>query len=266
MESEIVYLMYHELEIPGRPLCQTEPGYVRYILQATGFRAQMQSLKNAGLRGVNVSEALTFPAGPSVTITFDDGCETDLLLAAPILKEFGFGATFFVTSGLVDTRGYLSMAQVRELGGMGFEIGCHSMTHAYLPDLDDSQLHMEVAGAKAQLEKILGRAVEHFSCPGGRYDQRVKRVVREAGYRSLTTSQAHANSQSSDPLALARVAVMRDTSMETFMAWCHGRGLWQLAMRDSLRHVARRAFGNSIYDRVRAAALRHGTTSNREIH
>ena len=54
MKSEIVYLMYHELEIPGRPLCQTEPGYVRYILQATGFRAQMQSLKNAGLRGVNV--------------------------------------------------------------------------------------------------------------------------------------------------------------------------------------------------------------------
>jgi peptidoglycan/xylan/chitin deacetylase (PgdA/CDA1 family) len=266
MESEIVYLMYHELEIPGRPLCQTEPGYVRYILAASDFRAQMQSLKNAGLRGVSVGEALTSPAKPSVTITFDDGCETDLLVAAPILKEFGFGATFYVTSGFVGARGYLSIQQVQELAGMGFEIGCHSMTHAYLPDLDDSRLQTEVAGAKVQLEKTLGQAIEHFSCPGGRYDQRVKRVAREAGYRSVTTSQAHANSQSSDPFALARVAVMRDTGMETFMEWCYGRGLWQLALRDSLRHVARRTFGNSFYDRVRAAALRHSTASNRESH
>jgi peptidoglycan/xylan/chitin deacetylase (PgdA/CDA1 family) len=266
MESEIVYLMYHELELPGRPLCQTAAGYVRYILAATDFRAQMQSLKDAGLRGVSVCEALTFPSRPSVTVTFDDGCETDLLVAAPILKEFGFGATFYVTSGWVGGRGYLSSEQVRELGGMGFEIGCHSMTHAYLPDLDDVRLHEEIAGAKAQLEKTLGRSVEHFSCPGGRYDQRVKQVAREAGYRSVTTSQAHANSKSSDPFALARVAVMRDTGMETFKEWCHGRGLWQLAMRDSLRHVARRAFGNSFYDRVRAAALRNGTASNRETH
>ncbi len=264
MESEIVYLMYHELETPGRPLCQPEPGYVRYILTAADFRAQMQSLKDANLQGVSVSEALAYPAKPSVTITFDDGCETDLLVAAPILKEFGFGATFYVTSGFVgDAWIFVRPAGVR-VGGLGFEIGSHSMTHAYLPDLDDSHLHEEVAGAKAQLEQILGQPVEHFSCPGGRYDQRVKRVAREAGYRSVTTSQAHANSPSSDPFTLARVAVMRDTSMETFMEWCHGRGLWQLAMRDSLRHIARRTFGNSFYDRVRAAALRHSTASNRE--
>ena len=30
--DETLYLMYHELETPGRPLCHSEPGYVRYIL------------------------------------------------------------------------------------------------------------------------------------------------------------------------------------------------------------------------------------------
>jgi len=30
--SPIVFLMYHELELPGRKLSQSEPGYVRYIL------------------------------------------------------------------------------------------------------------------------------------------------------------------------------------------------------------------------------------------
>jgi|SRR5450432_262344 peptidoglycan/xylan/chitin deacetylase (PgdA/CDA1 family) len=260
MESEIVYLMYHELEIPGRPLCQTEAGYVRYILAATDFRAQMQSLKDANRQGLSVGQALTFPAKQSVTITFDDGCETDLLLAAPILKEFGFGATFYITSGLVGTRGYLSAQQVRELDALGFEIGCHSMTHAYLPDLDDARLREEIAGAKEKLEQILGRPVEHFSCPGGRYDQRVKDVARAAGYRTVATSRIHANSKSTDLFALGRVAMMRDTKLKTFSALCDGSGLWQLAIRDRVRQGAKRVLGNSFYDRVRARALRDGTT------
>ena len=258
MEPEIVYLMYHELETPGRPLCQTEPGYVRYVLTAAGFRAQMQSLQAAHWRGLSVGEACKLPSPQSVTLTFDDGCETDLLVAAPILKEFGFHATFYVTSGLIGMDGYLSAQQVRDLGSLGFEIGCHSMTHAYLPDLDDHQLQEEIAGAKVKLEQILGQPVEHFSCPGGRFDQRVKDVTRKAGYRTLATSNVRANSESSDPFALGRVAVMRDTSLETFTAWCNGRGLWQLTLRDSLRHGAKRILGNSFYDRVRASVLRDG--------
>lgn len=254
--------MYHELEVPGRPLCQTEAGYVRYILSAADFRAQMQSVKDAGWQGVSVSEALRFPSTRGVTITFDDGCETDLLVAAPILQEFGFRATFYVTSGWVGTRGYMTAQQLRELGSLGFEVGCHSMTHPYLPDLDDSKLHEEIAGAKIRLEQILERGVEHFSCPGGRCDRRVKDVAREAGYRTVTTSQTHANSQTSDPFALGRVAVMRDTGLKTFSAWCRGRGLWRLTLRDSLRHGAMRMLGNSFYDRVRASVLDDKTAAH----
>jgi peptidoglycan/xylan/chitin deacetylase (PgdA/CDA1 family) len=36
---------------------------------------------------LNVSEAIRYPAEPSVCITFDDGCETDLIAAAPVLRE-----------------------------------------------------------------------------------------------------------------------------------------------------------------------------------
>ena len=53
----IVFLMYHELELPGRPLCQSEPGYVRYILSETTFRSQMEWLRQNGWQGLSVSEA-----------------------------------------------------------------------------------------------------------------------------------------------------------------------------------------------------------------
>ena len=140
----IVFLMYHELELPGRPLVQSEPGYVRYIVREAIFRSQIDWLRKNGWRGLNVSEALGSTAQKSVAITFDDGCETDLLAAAPILREGGFHATFYVTAGFLDQRGYLSTAQLLELSSSGLEIGCHSMTHAYLNDLDPQQLHLSL--------------------------------------------------------------------------------------------------------------------------
>ena len=182
MTPRIVFLMYHELELPGRTLVQDAPGYVRYVLHAAKFREQMELIKQQGWRGVGVSEALNF-SPHEVAITFDDGCETDLISAAPILREFGFGATFYITTGFLGKPGYLNHAQLRELAESGWEIGCHSMTHAYLTDLDDQGLHREIVEAKLQLEQIVGRVVEHFSCPGGRYDLRVANTARRAGYR-----------------------------------------------------------------------------------
>lgn len=91
----------------------------------------------------------------SVAVTFDDGCESDLIIAAPILKEAGCNATFYATVSYLGQRGYMSAIELRELSAFGFEIGCHSMTHAYLTDLDDHGLQRETGEAKTQLEEIL---------------------------------------------------------------------------------------------------------------
>ena len=56
-----VFLMYHEIELPGRPLCQSDPGYVRYILPLETFRRQMAWIKESGWQGLNVGEALRHP-------------------------------------------------------------------------------------------------------------------------------------------------------------------------------------------------------------
>lgn len=257
VEHHTVFLMYHELEKPGRRLCLDEPGYVRYAVPLTDFRQQMESLSHDVWRGVSVGEAIRFRDGqPTVAITFDDGCETDLIFAAPILRECSFGATFYMTAGFLGNPGYLSASQLRELGSLGFEIGCHSMTHAYLTDLDDKQLHHEVVESKLRLEQIVGRNVEHFSCPGGRCNDRIVRVAREAGYRTVATSRIHANSEHSNRFELGRVAVMQSTSLAAFRDVCRGRGLWRLNLNVQLRKTAQRLMGNSAYDRLRAALLR----------
>jgi peptidoglycan/xylan/chitin deacetylase (PgdA/CDA1 family) len=253
--SSLVYLMYHELELPNRPLCQDEPGYVRYIVSAADFRAHMQSVKDSGRRGLSVSEGLGNPNAPGVAITFDDGCETDLITAAPLLREFGFNATFYVTVGFLDRRGYLSRAQLRALSDLGLEIGSHSMTHPYLSDLTQEQLNREIAVSRQELEQLTGHSVVHFSCPGGRWDERVAATARDAGYRSVATSRAAANSPTADPYSLGRVAIMRGTKLATFEDQSKGHGLWSIRLRDSARASAKRLLGNSVYDRVRARIL-----------
>jgi peptidoglycan/xylan/chitin deacetylase (PgdA/CDA1 family) len=251
-----VYLMYHELELPGRPLCQNEPGYVRYIVNAADFRAQMQFLKDSGLGGTNVTAALDNPNRPAVVITFDDGCETDLISAAPILRDFAFNATFYVTVGFLEKRGYLSRAQLRQLSDLGLEIGSHSMTHAYLTDLPQEKVTLEIATSKEELEQIIGRSIQHFSCPGGRWDRRVAETARQCGYRSVTTSRIAANSVHSDPYALGRIAILRGTSFASFQQKTKGHALWKLRFRDSARTAAKHLLGNHVYDFVRAQILR----------
>lgn len=254
--GNVVFLMYHELESEGRPLCRVEPGYVRYILPVSNFRAQMDSLRKGGFLGVSVGVAVAGFATGTVAITFDDGCETDLLFAAPILREFGFGATFYITTGWSGTRGYLSHSQIRELSGAGFEIGCHSMNHLYLTDLDQKSLHCEIVESKSALEQVVGKRVEHFSCPGGRHNRLVSEVAEQAGYRTVATSEIRANSQQTNRFALGRVALLRSTPIREFSDICAGQGLWRKRVAVQAREIAKKTFGNSVYDRLRERLLK----------
>jgi peptidoglycan/xylan/chitin deacetylase (PgdA/CDA1 family) len=253
--SRIVFLMYHELEIAGRKLCRSEPGYVRYILPVDTFRSQMAWMKKSGWSGLNVGEALRYPAEHSVCLTFDDGCETDLILAAPVLREFGFSATFYLTAGFLGTPGYLNAGQVRDLDAQGFQIGCHSMTHAYLSDLTEPERKREIVDAKLLIETVVGHPIEHFSCPGGRYDQRTLQMARQAGFATVANSQFHRNSSATSPYELGRVAMMRDLTIEEFSATCQGAGLWKKRLQHQARRSVQRVFGNQAYDYLRAVVL-----------
>lgn len=259
MSDGVVFLMYHELETAGRPLCGEAAGYSRYVVGAEDFKQHLSHLRSAGLRGVSVGEALKRTEDDAVKnrvcITFDDGCETDLLFAAPLLKDAGFDATFYVTVGHLNRRGYMSESQLSELSDAGFDIGSHSMTHCYLHDLDDRRLREEVSGSKERLEQLTGRPVAHFSCPGGRWDSRVAALAREAGYESVATSAVGVNTRATDPFKLSRVAVTRGTTADEVLRVARGEGLAARRARVAVLDVAKRVLGNSIYERLRTAAL-----------
>lgn len=254
MSAGNLFLMYHELELPKRQLCQSDPGYVRYIVPEADFRSQVKFLRESGLPVRNVTQSFSADSD-GIVLTFDDGCETDLLTAAPILRDAGFNATFYVTTGFLGTRGYMLPGQVRELSDLGFEIGSHSVTHPYLDELGAVDLKRELADSKSQLEEMIGRKVDHFSCPGGRGSPQVVETAKQCGYLSVTTSRVGRNTATSDRFSLARVAIMRDFGMADFRNLCHGQGLRQMQLREQVRGLAKRFLGNTAYDKLRATIL-----------
>lgn len=131
-------------------------------------------------------------------VTFDDGYGDNLSCAAPILKKYGIPATFFVTSGFINTKKVfpwdvdnpvenpiMTWDDVRQLDRMGFEIGAHSMTHADLGRLSLEEARTEIRMAKQQIEAELGKEISAFAFPyGGRSNCKpeVSAVVKEEGF------------------------------------------------------------------------------------
>jgi peptidoglycan/xylan/chitin deacetylase (PgdA/CDA1 family) len=129
------------------------------------------------------------------------------------------------------------------------------MTHAYLTDLDEAGMHREIVNAKQQLEEITGCPVLHYSCPGGRYDQRVIETAQHAGFRTLATSRTRANPDRASLFELGRIVVMRQTSLPAFGRICRNQGLWKLRLRDLALTGVKRGLGNSNYDKLRGIFL-----------
>jgi peptidoglycan/xylan/chitin deacetylase (PgdA/CDA1 family) len=252
------FLMYHEIERAGRPLAVSAPGYVRFVVHEPAFAAQLDWMRASDLRGVSLAQALAagFDAPRQVVITFDDGCESDLLVAAPLLAARGFGATFYIVSHWVGTRaGFLDAAQLRSLADAGFEIGSHSATHAFLSELDDARLRAELQDSRRQLEDILGRPVAHVSCPGGRWSRHVADIAREAGYETMATSRIGTNTATADLFALDRCAIHRDTPQQEFEAYCRGTRLFGPQLRSRMLSAARTLLGDRLYTSVKESVL-----------
>ncbi|WP_305043783.1 polysaccharide deacetylase family protein, partial [Geoalkalibacter sp.] len=65
-------------------------------------------------------------------LTIDDGYESFASGGLPLLKEFGYPATLFVSTDSVGRPGYLGWEALRRIAEAGIEIGNHSAAHEHM--------------------------------------------------------------------------------------------------------------------------------------
>jgi peptidoglycan/xylan/chitin deacetylase (PgdA/CDA1 family) len=114
--------------------------------------------------------------------SWDDGGINDMRIA-DILTKYSLPGVFYIIVDRVGEEGYLTWANIKELDQRGFEIGSHTMSHpADLKELYEEDLFYEVVNSKDMIETVLGHHISKFCYPRGRVDERVKEMVRRAGY------------------------------------------------------------------------------------
>ena len=119
-----------------------------------------------------------------VTTSWDDGDCADLKLAE-LLSSKGIRGTFYIPINYREKP--LGHTELRTLASEGFEIGAHGWSHKRLWGLQPEELGQEVRPCKEVLEDILGKRVQMFCYPRGRYDANAVRAVQQAGYRGART-------------------------------------------------------------------------------
>ncbi len=142
------------------------------------------------------------PPPRTVAITFDD-CYRDNLAAAQVLAEHGLPACFFLPTAHVGTDhvfpwdrhlprlANLSWDEARQIAGMGFEVGSHTVTHPDLATLSAAEARRELVESRAALEGRLGRPVRWFAFPfGGRNNLTPESLdlAEQAGYEGSVTA------------------------------------------------------------------------------
>lgn len=189
------------------------------------FKAQMRFLKDHAFNVISLHEVISciknkraFP-DKSVVITFDDGFKSVFTEAFPILQDYGFSATIFITANYcgksnnwpgqpdyIKPQPLLSWSEIKEMDQYGIQFGAHTLNHPYLTQIHIEEAEKEILLSKRIVEDHLQKKIDLFAYPYGDFDRHIKKIVSQLFIGSCSTNLAFVSTRS-DLYALERIDV-----------------------------------------------------------
>lgn len=123
---------------------------------------------------------------PVFVCSIDDGHPADLK-TAELLARHGLAGTFFIPIRNCEGDPVIGDGEIRQLARR-FEIGSHTYDHRYLKTVDVWRAYHQVNDGKKKLEDVLGKPVNGFCYPGGRYRRRDVDLVRACRFTYARTT------------------------------------------------------------------------------
>lgn len=147
------------------------------------FYKQVQSLSPGSLLLPNKKRKSVVPVfkEPLVVISFDDAFKTDYTQAYRIMQPLGIKGTSYVNTDYID-RGMsnrLSWENVYEMRANGWDIQCHTHTHARLGDLTEAEIRQEIESVDSSFIAAGLPTPEHHAYPYGSMNALTHSVVGE---------------------------------------------------------------------------------------
>lgn len=191
-KSSIRVLMfgYHQV----REIKSTDgPKTKIFITKPEIFDKEMKFLYDKGYHTISTTDYIdylntgkaNFDISKSFILTLDDGYESQYINAFPIIKKYGFTATFFIYADCIDKYpACMTSLQVKDLALNGMKIGNHTTHHLFLPKYSDKIIKDEISVSKEKIIKMVGTSsVENvFAYPYGATNDRIESIVKDSGY------------------------------------------------------------------------------------
>jgi len=227
------------------------------------FERQMRWLHESGYRTIGLDELSDWMDGRAprpqraVVLTVDDGDESFVRLAAPVLRRYGFQATLFFLTGRAGEEGWndLNFSDWPELRALEREgiVRVESHTHDMhtkvrvdgqpVPrfliacrDADgrlspDSPLAQDLVASRDAIRTHLGREARYLAWPFGFGEAAADSIAHAVGFRRILTLRPRRNVrdfraplQGEAPDGLGRYTITARTSFRLFRLMVEGGG------------------------------------------
>lgn len=162
----------------------------------------------------------------TIAVTFDDGYNNNYTAAFPVLKKYDIPACIFVVADKIGRVGYLNWRDLEEMSRDNIDIGSHTLSGGYLPDIKDvSRLKREIFESRCMLKSRIPQAGDFFAYPSGGFDKEIRQIVIDTGYKGACATNPGRTYSKKDIYALKRLRISR-TSDNLFVFWIESSGFY----------------------------------------
>lgn len=119
----------------------------------------------------------------------------------------------------------LNIRELKKLTDAGMTIGAHTLSHPVLSLCVDEEARREIQQSKLDIENVLGRPIWAFAYPFGNsatMGDREVRLAQQASFSCAFLNVEHWGAGASDPFAITRTHVSRDTGLPELSAHLSG--------------------------------------------
>lgn len=187
--SAAVMLIYHHVAEDTPRVSSVTPAefreHLRYLrdnnFQVIGLDVLIDQLKT----GQPIADN-------AVVITFDDSYENNFTTAHPILQEFGYPYTIFISPGAIDDRvgPVLTWPQVKQMSDDGVLVANHAMWHEHMarPEQGESEaawlkrMQQSILQAEQRIKEETGQSHQWLAYPYGEFSDALEALVSKLGF------------------------------------------------------------------------------------
>jgi len=158
-----------------------------------------------------------------VVLSFDDAPASHFSVVAPLLKKYGFKATFFVCEfppNFSDSTLYMNWRQIKMLDHMGFEVANHTKDHLNSTKITETQLRDQIGYIEDRCEALDIEKPSSFAYPGYQLNISTLETLEELGYQFARAGGSRAYDPRIDhPLLIPSWATNADNKAQIMEAF-----------------------------------------------